>query len=78
MLTLYVKVLDYSNKRILVITCIIANSMEQYISFSLGTFRFINSYQFLPESLVTLVDNLRSNCEQCFKLMKMEFPNDYQ
>jgi hypothetical protein len=39
------------------ITCI-PNNMEKYISFSVGNLRFLDSYQFMPESLEKLVDNL--------------------
>lgn len=56
----------------------IANSMEKYISFSLGNFRFIDSYQFMPDSLATLVTNLYSKGEQCFKLLEAEFPRKDQ
>jgi len=39
------------------ITCI-PNNMEKYIFFSVGNLRFLDSYQFMPESLENLVDNL--------------------
>ena len=36
----------------------IANNMEKYVSFSIGNLRFIDSYQFMGESLEKLVSNL--------------------
>lgn len=43
----------FKNKRINVIP----NNMEKYISFSLGSLRFIDSFQFLPYSLAGLVED---------------------
>ena len=37
----------------------IPNNMEKYISFPVTNFRFINSYQFMTESLKKLVSNLQ-------------------
>jgi len=38
---------------------VIATNTEKYISFQIGMLRFIDSYQFLPASLDTLVTNLK-------------------
>ena len=48
----------------------IANNMEKYISFSLGPLRFIDSLQFMNSSLDKLVENLKLNGKQCFKLFQ--------
>ena len=37
---------------------VIANTMEKYISFTMGTLKFIDSYQFMGASLEKLVANL--------------------
>ena len=47
----------------------IANNSERYISFSLGTLRFIDSFQFLGTSLEKLVNNLAAEGKDKFKLL---------
>lgn len=53
----------------------IANNMEKYISFSLGSLRFIDSLQFMNSSLDKLVENLKLSGENRFKLFYDDFPN---
>ena len=47
----------------------IANNSERYISFSLGSLRFIDSFQFLGTSLEKLVNNLAAEGKDKFKLL---------
>ena len=47
----------------------IPNNSERYISFSLGTLRFIDSFQFLGTSLEKLVNNLAAEGKENFKLL---------
>ena len=47
----------------------IANNSERYISFSLGSLRFIDSFQFLGTSLEKLVNNLAAEGKHKFKLL---------
>lgn len=47
----------YKDKKI---TCI-PNNMEKYISFAVGNLRFLDSLQFMSESLETLVNNLATD-----------------
>ena len=47
----------------------IPNNSERYISFSLGTLRFIDSFQFLGTSLEKLVNNLAAEGKDKFKLL---------
>lgn len=53
------------------INCI-PNNMQQYISFSLGSLSFIDSYQFLNASLENLVQNLP---KEKFHILKKHFPD---
>ncbi|WAR05701.1 hypothetical protein MAR_021070, partial [Mya arenaria] len=53
----------------------IANNMEKYISFSLGSLKFIDSLQFMNSSLEKLVENLKLSGDQCFKIFFEDFPN---
>ena len=55
----------YLNRRI---SCI-ANNSERYISFSLGSLRFIDSFQFLGTSLEKLVNSLAAEGKDKFKLL---------
>lgn len=48
---------------------VIPNTIEKYISFSLGGLRFIDSLQFMNSSLAALVTNLASEGKQKFKVM---------
>lgn len=50
----------------------IAQNTEHYVSFSLGGLRFIDSFQFLPSSLETLVDNLAQDGLQAFPHLQNE------
>ena len=59
------------------LTCI-ASSLENYISFSLGKFRFIDSYQFLSCSLEELVANLAKEGDEHFRYLKRVFPHKWQ
>jgi hypothetical protein len=62
----------FKNKRLNVI----ANSNERYVTFSLGSLRFIDSFQFLSSSLDTLVQNLKSNGDKHFKNFSRKFKTD--
>ncbi|XP_053372933.1 uncharacterized protein LOC128546441 [Mercenaria mercenaria] len=53
----------------------IAQSTENYVSFSLGNLRFIDSLQFLPSSLQSLVENLKCDGQDAFEHLIEEFPN---
>ena len=64
----------FKNKKI---QCI-ASTMENYISFSLGNFRFIDSYQFLNCSLELLVRNLAQEGDKHFPYLKHIFPYKWQ
>lgn len=55
---------------------VIANNMERYVSFSIDQFRFIDSLQFLNESLEKLVNNLHDDGPDKFKLLAKFFPAD--
>ena len=57
------------------IKCIPQN-LERYISFSLGKLRFIDSFQFLPSSLETLVEDLVSEGDDAFQYFWKEFTCD--
>ena len=61
----------YKDKRV---TCIPKN-MEKYISFSLGPLRFLDSLNFMNESLARLVNNLAANGDEHFHQIKRHFPN---
>jgi hypothetical protein len=54
---------------------VIANNMEKYISFSLGSLKFIDSLQFMNSSLEKLVENVKLSGGRCFKLFFEDFPN---
>ncbi len=54
----------------------IAQTTEKYVSFSLGSLRFIASLQFLPTSLGNLVDNLAQDGINCFPSVIKEFPRE--
>ena len=57
------------------VTCI-ARNMESYLSITRDSIRFIDSLQFLNESLANLVDNLKQSGVDKFKLLKQFFPAD--
>ena len=58
-----------------VISCIPRN-IEKYLSFSLGGLRFIDSLQFMNNSLEGLVDNLKEEGFNYFKNIRREFGCD--
>jgi len=51
----------------------IPNNMEKYISFSLGNLRFIDSFQFMSQSLESLTENLAKEGLSKFKHFSKEF-----
>ena len=51
----------------------IPQTSERYVSFSLGDLRFLDSFQFLPSSLETLVDNLKQDGFDAFPHLLSEF-----
>lgn len=55
------------------ITCIPTNT-ENYISFSFGGLRFLDSYRFLPDSLSTLISNLASGGPDKFPILNSFYP----
>lgn len=55
------------------ISCI-PNNFEKYVSFSLGSLRFLDSYQCLPNSLSGLVEDLVKEDSNHFKKLAQEFP----
>jgi len=59
------------------INCI-PNNMERYVSFSLGSLRFVDSFQCLQSSLSNLVDDLVKEDPQHFKALIKEFPSNEQ
>lgn len=62
----------YKDKKI---TCI-PNNMEKYISFSVGNLRFLDSFQFMSESLGTLVDNLAADGLTYFHQFRNQFQSE--
>lgn len=61
----------YKRKRI----SVVPHSVQKYISFSLGSLRFLDSFQFLPNSLAGLVDDLVKEDSKHFKTLRKQFPN---
>ena len=59
------------------VNCIPKN-MEKYISFSLGPLRFLDSLNFMNESLARLVTNLAANGDEHFHQIKRHFPDSEQ
>ena len=57
---------------------VIANTLEKYISFSVGQLRFIDSFQFMSTSLQKLVNNLSAEGKGKFKNVTAEFPDIMQ
>ena len=49
--------------------------MEKYIGFSLGNLRFVDSFQFMPQSLENLTANLTNDGLNKFKHFVKEFSN---
>ena len=54
---------------------VIPNHSEKYLSFSVGNLRFIDSLQFLNESLEKLVTNLSTEDASKFETLASHFPN---
>lgn len=54
----------------------IPNNMEKYISFSVGELRFIDFLQFLNTSLENLVDNLKKDGDDRFKILSSQFQDE--
>ena len=52
----------------------IPKNMEKYISFNLGHIRFLDSLNFMNESLARLVNNLAAEGDQHFHHIKRHFP----
>jgi len=67
---IFQKLGEVENSRI---TCI-PNTVEKYMSFSVGSLRFIDSLQFLNASLDTLVSNLAREGSEHFKVTKSQYP----
>jgi hypothetical protein len=59
------------------VTCI-ANNQERFISFSIGSLRFLDSYQFLACSLETLASNLANDDLKLFRNTRRHFPDEEQ
>ena len=57
---------------------VIPNTMEKYISFSLGNLRFIDSLQFMGTSLQKLVNNLAAEGKEKFRNMCTFIPDSIQ
>jgi hypothetical protein len=55
----------------------IPNNKEKFISFSLGIYKFIDSYQFMSESLENLTKNLTKSEEDKFNYLNKEIKNKY-
>lgn len=62
----------YKDKKIVCIP----NNMEKYISFSVGNLRFLDSYQFMSESLERLVKNLAVDGLTHFHHFRKAFQSD--
>ena len=54
----------------------IPQTLEKYISFSIGSLRVIDSFQFLPSSLETLVDSLVKSDDTSFHFTMKAFPEE--
>lgn len=52
---------------------VIPRTTEKYLSFSVGSLLFKDSYQFLGESLATLVNNLRNKDKEKFEITRSIF-----
>jgi hypothetical protein len=57
---------------------VIPNTMEKYVSFSLGNLKFIDSYQFMAASLQKLVANLAAEGKDKFTNLIATFENREQ
>ena len=55
---------------------IIPSNMENYLSFSVGNFRFIDSLQFMSSSHGKLVENLKAIGIDKFQYTQEEFMDD--
>ena len=59
------------------ITCI-ANTTEKYMAFRIGNLQFLDSYQFMPDSLDKLVNNLVLDGKEKFSLTSSYFCNNQE
>ena len=57
---------------------VIPKSTEKFLSFSIGCFTFIDSYQFLTSSLAILTENLRLKGTDEFYYLRKCFPSNYE
>ena len=62
---------SYKKRRV---SCI-AKNMEKYISFNLSHIRFLDSLNFMNESLAKLVKNLSVDGDEAFHQIRRHFPN---
>ena len=69
-LMFFKKLVDKKNDEVKV--DIVPKTNEEYISVTYGCIRFIDSYRFLPSSLVSLVKTLVDNSHNTFKNLKEE------
>src|SRR6185437_12328366 len=59
------------------ISCI-AHTLEKYMTVKIGRLQFLDSFQFMPESLAKLVDNLKRSGEENFSILRHYYPDDQQ
>ncbi len=57
---------------------VIPNSYEKFMSFDIGTLKFIDSFQFMSSSLESLVDNLKDKTNSNFQSLKPQFPDHHE
>ena len=57
---------------------VIPNTMEQYVSFNIGPFQFLDSLQFMAASLETLVNNLKAGTSgaEKFPILRQCYPDE--
>ena len=54
---------------------VIPNSTEKFMSFDIGSLKFIDSFQFMASSLESLVENLKDETYSNFNCMRSVFPD---
>ena len=57
---------------------VIPNSTEKFMSFDIGSLKFIDSFQFMASSLESLVENLKTKDYSNFKCMRSVFPDQLE
>ena len=57
---------------------VIPNSYEKFMSFDIGSLKFIDSFQFMASSLESLVENLKDETNSNFHCLKAEFPDHHK